>query len=375
MIVVGGGAVGGAVAYFLAREGLAVTLLERGELAGEASGAAAGMLAPIGEAMRGVPDVAARAVQHWGLQSLALFPSLCEELRERSGIDPEYEASGLLRVALSEAEVERLRATWAATPDCDLEWMQAADARAMVPGLTQEVRAALWSPREAHLRSPLLTRSLAGAAYQLGAKIEPGVPVVGLLREGDRVTGVRTARGERSSGAVVVCTGAFAGELGEWLGGGWSPPVVPVRGQIVSLDAPRPPLPSIVWGEPAYLVPKRDGSLIVGATEEQVGFERRVTVDGLEALLRGAPRLMPALSRVGFRAGWAGLRPGSPDGLPGIGPVPGIESLWVAIGHFRNGVLLAPVTGRLVVSGLLGKALPAEAEVFDPARWSDAPGL
>ena len=116
-------------------------------------------------------------------------------------------------------------------------------------------------------------------------------------------------------------------------------------------------------------MPKRDGSVVVGATEERVGFDCRVTTDGVARLLSAAPRLVPALASAGFRRGWAGLRPGSPDGLPGIGRVPGVESLFVAVGHYRNGVLLSPITGRLVADLILGKELPPEACDFDPARW------
>ncbi len=374
VIVVGGGVVGAAVTYFLAREGMGVTLFERGDLACEASGAAAGMLAPIGEAVPQSKVGAARALLHWGLESLAGFPALCEELKERSGIDPEYEPSGVLRVAMGEAEAAALRTACEAFPGLGLVWMGAEEARAAAPGISPRVCAALWSPKESQVRSPLLTRAYAGAALQLGARVETGVSVRGLLRSGDRIAGVLTTQGAHAAGAVVVCTGALAGELGDWLDGAWSPPIVPVRGQILALEPAPPRLRSIVWGELAYLVPKRDGSLVVGTTEERVGFDRRVTVKGLARLARAAPLLVPELDRAGFLGGWAGLRPGSPDGMPGIGPVPGFESLWVAIGHHRNGILLSLVTGGLVAHSMLGKDLPEDAAAFDPARWSTAEG-
>ena len=400
VVVVGGGAVGCAAAWFLAREGVQVTLVERDELAGQASGAAAGMLAPVGEAeyeeeaTRGDASAGAGVTSEgdfgragetgsplvlWGMRSLDSFPELCETLREISGVDPEFEASGLLRLATSESEERRLRAWPARLADCGLEWIDADAARAAAPGIAPDVRGALWSPREAHVRSPLLTQAYAGAARQLGARILTGVPVHGLLRDGDRFVGVRSALGDLRAGNVVVCTGAFSRELGDWLsasggaGGGagsagWAPPVRPIRGQILALDAPRPGFRPILWG-PAYLVPKRDGSLVVGATEEEVGFDRKVTAEGIASLLAAARAMVPGLADCGFRNGWAGLRPGSPDGLPAIGPVPGARGLWVAAGHHRNGVLLSPVTGRLLADALTGKALPPEARVFDPVRW------
>jgi glycine oxidase len=368
VIVVGGGVVGCSVAWHLAREGLDVVLLERSVLAGQASGAAAGMLAPVGEGAVG------SALLRYGLESLARFPSLCEELRELSGVDPEFEPSGILRLAQTGAEERALRAKGAALRSLglDLEWLDEREADSAQPGLAEDLRGALWSPREANLRSPLLVSAYAGAARALGARIVTAAPVVGLQLEGDQVVGVRSAEGSCEAGCVVVATGAWCGDLAEWLPARFGSPVLPiepVRGQIVSLDAPLPPLRTIVWGEGAYLVPKRDGSVVVGATEERVGFDCRVTAEGVGGLLAAATRLVPALREAGFRRSWAGLRPGSPDGLPAIGWLPGVNGLLVAAGHHRTGVLLSPTTGAVVRDLVLGKDAGAAAIAFDPARW------
>jgi glycine oxidase len=368
VIVVGGGVVGCSVAWHLAREGLDVVLLERSVLAGQASGAAAGMLAPVGEGAVG------SALLRYGLESLARFPSLCEELRELSGVDPEFEPSGILRLAQTGAEERALRAKCAALRSLglDLEWLDEREADSAQPGLAEDLRGALWSPREANLRSPLLVSAYAGAARALGARIVTAAPVVGLQLEGDQVVGVRSAEGSCEAGCVVVATGAWCGDLAEWLPARFGSPVLPiepVRGQIVSLDAPLPPLRTIVWGEGAYLVPKRDGSVVVGATEERVGFDCRVTAEGVGGLLAAATRLVPALREAGFRRSWAGLRPGSPDGLPAIGWLPGVNGLLVAAGHHRTGVLLSPTTGAVVRDLVLGKDAGAAAIAFDPARW------
>lgn len=368
-IVVGGGAVGCSVAWHLAREGLRVLLLERGELAAEASGAAAGMLAPVGEAA----DDPADPILVWGLRSLAGFTELCEALRAASGVDPELEPSGLLRLASDDASARRLRAradALGAAHDLGLEWLDARAVHDAEPRLARDVVGGLWSPREAHVRSPLLARAFAGSAAALGARVACGVAVSGLEREGDRVTGVRTGAGVYAAGHVVLCTGAWAGELAGWLGGAFAPPVFPVRGQICSLDAPQPPPRSILWRDSLYLVPKRDGSLVMGATEEDAGFDRRVTAAALAGLLEDARALVPELGGASFRHGWAGLRPATPDRLPLVGAVPGLGSLWLAAGHYRNGVLLSPVTGRLVADLLLGKALPDDAAPFAPERFA-----
>ena len=358
IVVVGGGIIGCAVTWSLAREGISVSLLERDDLATRASGAAAGMLLGIGEGERG------DFFRAWAHRSLALFPALCSELRERSGVDPEFESCGALYVADS-ADAERaLRDKAQRFAGQGAEWLDAGALLDAEPQAAPGLRGALWGPEEAHVRSPLLARAYAAAAAELGARIECGVAVTGLLRRGSRVHGVDTDRGPREAGGVVVCAGA------------WTPatarvplPIEPVRGQIVFVDNARPPLRTIVFGDDVYLVPKRDASVVVGATVERVGFDCRVTADGVARLLDAAKRLAPALAGSRFRTAWAGLRPATPDGLPAVGPAPGCEGLWLAAGHHRNGVLLAPVTGELVADLVLGKAPALDAVSVSPGRW------
>jgi len=359
-VVVGGGVIGAAVAFSLARAGLAVSLLERAGLAGQASSAAAGMLAPFSEGHGAGP------LRRAGLASLALFPALVAELRDASGIDPELVRSGCLRVPADDAEADALRGREDAAHD--VAWLDAGDLARLAPGLAPALRerGALFCAREAHVRSPLLTQAFAGAAAARGARIETGVAARGLLRDGARVCGVATSAGERPAGLVVLCPGSFAAECAAWIGPGARLPVEPVRGQIVALEAPGPR--SIVWGRDAYLVPKRDGSLVVGATVERVGFDSRTTAGGVAALLAAARALLPALEEARFLGASAGLRPDTPDHLPLVGPWPGVPGLVVATGHYRNGVLLAPLTGQLVADGALGKGWGEAA--FDPARFA-----
>jgi glycine oxidase len=362
VIVVGGGVVGCAAAYFLAREGLRVELLERDDIAAHASGAAAGMLAPISEVPTSGPLLSLC------LKSLGMFPGLVGELRERSGVDAEYEQSGLLRIAGSEAEARRLRERLQRLPGHGLQWVGPEDLTEWQPGLADPVHGALFSSREGHVRSPLLTRAFAAAAEASGARVETGLPVLGLLAEAGRVVGVETARGTRRAGWVVLCTGIGTGSCLASVGAERFGPVEPVRGQVVILESSRPGPRSILWRDSLYLVPKRDGSLVVGATEERVGFDCRVTAAGLRRLLADALALLPELEDWSFRAPFAGLRPATPDGLPLVGPVPGLEGLVVAAGHFRNGVLLAPVTASLVSDRVLGKDADPEARAFLPGR-------
>jgi glycine oxidase len=224
-------------------------------------------------------------------------------------------------------------------------------------------------PREAHVRSPLLTRALAAAAVAHGARVETGVAVHGLLRDGARVCGVASSTGDVAAGLVVLCPGSFAASCAAWLGPGAHLPVEPVRGQLVALEpAPASAPRSIVWGPGAYLVPRRDGSLVVGATVERVGFDARPTAGGVAALLAAARALLPALADARFLGAAAGLRPDTPDHLPLVGPWPFASGLVLATGHYRNGVLLAPLTGQWIADGVLGKGWAEPA--FDPARFA-----
>jgi len=365
--IVGGGVVGCASAYFLARAGVRVCLLERASIASEASGAAAGMLAPLAEAESEGPFLRAAT------ESLARFEALSADLHERTGIDPEYRESGIVRVARSEAECASLRRALAQGHALGAEWLDPAELGAAVPGVMEGLRGGLWSPREAHVRSPLLVRAYARAAEQLGATIETGVPVHALRRDGDRITGVETADGPRHAGQVLLCAGAFApGALGDEPALA-SLPIRPVRGQLVIVEAPAPGFAPILWGpDGLYLVPKADGTLVVGATTEDVGFDCRVTAGALRDLLARAAALLPAVAHATFRAAFAGLRPGTADQLPLIGPVPGLPGLAIAAGHYRNGVLLSPLTGAWVADGLTGKGWAEPA--FLPERGQPGAG-
>ncbi|MFK7898649.1 MAG: glycine oxidase ThiO [Myxococcota bacterium] len=362
LIIVGGGVIGVSIAERLSQEGLKVALLEGEALAAGASGAAAGMLAPLGEAHTGGP------LLDLGLQSLALFEGLCARLKDEAGIDPEFERSGLLEVAFDPEEAARLEAkrtqaessagAWPFDPE--LERVDPADLRRAEPALSGDALAGLFSPHEAHLRPPLLVRALAQSARDRGVTFLTGVRAERLLCAGSRISGVETSAGRFEAEQVVVAAGAWSPSLlaasglarpqAEML------PVRPIRGQILQLDAPLPGTRAICWAPGIYTVPKRDGSWVVGATEESVGFDRRVTAEGVATLLERARRLFPELRDASFTRAWAGLRPVSADGLPWVGPWAEVDGLWVAAGHGRNGVLLSAVTSQILGEAILGKS-------------------
>ena len=362
----GGGVIGCAVSYFLARDGADVTLLERGELAGEASGAAAGMLAALSDegGDRGP------SFQKLCLDSQNLYEKILPEL-ESTGVDLRYRRTGVLHVALGRAEAEHLRGRFERQHELapDLRWVEGDALRAEEPEIAPAAVAGYVSPAEHYLDPQRLVLALAEGARRAGALIETEQAVRGFVRRGGRVNFVRTPRRLVAADQVVLAGGPWTAALARRLGG--YIPVRPVRGQMLALAGPATPLRRVIWGENAYLVPRENGLTFVGATVETVGNRKRNTVAAVRKLRAGANALVPGLAFARQPSAWAGLRPGTPDGLPVMGRLPGWENVWVATGHFRNGILLAPITGRIMTVAVLSGRMPAGLETFSPARFAD----
>src|SRR5262245_31872711 len=278
-IVVGGGVIGCATAFELARAGADVVLLERDAIGAHASSAAAGMLAPLAESEGDGP------LLELGVRAQAELVERLPELVALSGLDPQLSRCGALRVADAEGASE-LRATAQRLAAFECAWLDPDELYKREPRLAPGLAGALWAPREACLDAALLTRAFAQAAQRRGASLRPGMAVLGLLRDGDRISGVRTSEGALPSAAVILCTGAWAGGSREWLG--IDLPVEPVKGQMLALESPVPAPGSILWSDAAYLVPRPDGTLRVGATVERAGFDVQPTAAGIEALLTAA---------------------------------------------------------------------------------------
>jgi glycine oxidase len=363
ILVIGGGVIGCAVAYYLAKAGARVTVVERGEIGGEASGAAAGMLTPLGEGRGPGPflDLA--------LASLRLFPPLIQELAGETGIDIQYQATGVLRVAIGPGDIENLRQhfAWQRNVGMPLHWLEAEAVRAVEPKVSPRVRAAILSPEEHQLGPGRLVQAFAAAARRRDACLQPETPVRGFLRRGDRVIGIRTPNASLAADHVVLAAGPWTQALARHLG--VVVPTHPVRGQMLALPALSRPLRHIVWGPQGYLTPKPGAFVWVGATVEDVGFRRRVTRKGLHWLRRVIRSLVPALAYSEIASTWAALRPGNPDGLPILGALPGWENVSVATGHFRNGILLAPITGQLMAQHILEDKTKTDLTPFSPNRF------
>lgn len=362
--IVGGGVIGCAIAYYLEGAGARVAVFEQREVGGEASGSAAGMLAPLADAAEGGPffDLC--------LASLRLFPALTEALRDETGIDIEYLPSGILRVATTEAEEAELRTALRRDPHSilGLEWVDSEALRRLEPRVRPDARGAVYSAQEHQLNASRFTQTLARAAEARGAAFFQGVSVTSFITEGDQVIGLRTSEGTVGADLVVLAAGPWTTSLARRLG--VNLPVRPIRGQMIAFPDFNSPLRHVAWNGNGYLVPKANGFLFAGATVEDVGFRKRTTARGLAWLERMAASLVPSLAYLEVATSWAGLRPGSPDGHPIIGPLPGWRGISVASGHFRNGILLAPITGRLMTQLLLeGRTeIPLEP-LFSPARF------
>ncbi len=363
VIIVGGGVIGCAIAYYLAEAGARVTILERGEVGGEASGASAGILAPLELTVEQGP------LLDLCLASMPFHPSLADTLREETGIDVEYLRSGILRVALSDEDADDLHALVERQQPRDvMQWVDAEALGRLEPRLAA-TRGGVYSPHLHQVNAHRLTQALAQAAVARGAALRQGVAVTGFVTSGSRVTGVRTGEGRMMAGHVILAAGSWTGALGRRLG--VSLPVRPMRGQMLAFADFSSPLRHILLGEDrGYLAPKANGFLFVGATVEDVGFRKNTTARGLAGLRRMAATLVPSLAYAEVASNWAGLRPGSPDDLPVLGPVPGWEGLSVASGHFRKGILLAPITGRLMAQWLTQGRTEMPLEPFSPARFA-----
>jgi glycine oxidase len=356
--VIGGGVIGASIAYHLRKAKADVVLLERGEIGGEASGAAAGMLiAPI-------EDTGHKAFDALRKASLAIYPDLIREVEAASGVDVQYKVPGMIRTACTEAFAKKLRA---ACRKPGFQWVDRDALHELEPSLTTDVLGAAYSESDADLNPGALTNAFAAAAKKRGADIRPRTMVTGFLKDRDRLLGVSTNVGDVLADAVVIAAGPWTAPLGLRLNARLATP--PMRGQMIAFRSKQ--LRHAIWGEDGYLVPKPGGFVFAGATVEDVGFRKTTTARGLAGLRNMASALVPALRTATIASTWAGLRPGSPDGLPIIGRIPGAQNAYVATGHFRNGILLAPITGALVSELVLNGKLDARLRAFGAARFAE----
>ena len=361
-VVVGGGVIGLSCAWRAAQRGARVAVLERDEPAAGAPRVAAGMLAPVGELTFGEPEVLEMT-----RAAARLSPEFVAELEAASGERTGYERLGALHVALDRDEAAQLRRVHDLQRSLELEaeWLAPRRCRELEPGLTPSFNGGVLAAGEAAIDPRALAAALVVALAAAGAEVRTRCEVVDGLYEGERLTGVRTAAGEEiAADAVVLANGAWSGQTA-WLPEHARPPVRPVKGEVLELrtrDGAPAPAERILASERVYLVPRADGRLIVGATVEERGFDTTVTAGGILELLREAYRLLPDVAEMELVGSLAGLRPGTPDNLPIVGPG-AIDGLHLATGHFRNGILLAPLTAEAIAASLAGDPIPTPARL------------
>lgn len=348
IVLIGGGVIGLSIACELATRGASVRVLDQGQLGQESSWAGAGMITPGNPTGAKSPDTRLRA------ESFVLWPDWAARLREESGIDTGFARCGGIELSpeRSASEIAAVAAKFQ-SEGVRAELVGPRELQKLEPHLNPELGDAVHLPDYCQVRNPRLLKALLGACLARGVELSPGSQVVGFERDSQHVTSVRTPTETISAGQFVVCSGAWSQSVLAQVGG--SIQVAPVRGQIVLLEALPLPTRRIIEVGSRYIVPRADGRLLIGSTEEHVGFEKRNTAEAIAELIRFGCELIPSLKSARLERCWSGLRPGSPSGLPYLGRVPSTDNLFVAAGHFRAGLMLSPITAVVMTQLLLGE--------------------
>jgi glycine oxidase len=359
VLIVGGGMVGCAIALGLRDRGLAVTVVDRGEPGREASWAAGGILAPEVEAHGpgAFIDLMRAGVARWR--------PFADELRARSGVDVGYRDDGTLQLAFDDDEAATLaaRARWQRECGLPVETLTPGELARLEPALSPATLAVRYADGH-QIDTRTAIAALVGSCARAGVELVRA-EVRRVRHDHHRVTGIDTDAGPRDAAHVVIAAGAWSSLLdGVPIARG---AITPVRGQMIELRAAAPPVRHVVFGAGGYLVPRADGRVLVGSTEERVGFVKEVTAAGLATLGARAARLCPPLASLPVADHWSGLRPASADALPYIGATP-VAGLWLCSGHFRNGVLLAPLSAEIVVALVTGGTVPVDMTALSPSR-------
>jgi glycine oxidase len=359
--IAGGGVIGGAIALELARAGLRVAVFDRQQPGQEASWASAGILSPAPEN----PGVV--SMVPLGKASMSLYPEFVAQVEEISGASVGFRPKGTLEALFSHDTKAELSTIIALHHGLGLkaEPLCAEDARELEPSLSEEVEAAVLRPEEASVDNRALTSAILGAAKRSGAEIFAGNGAKAIWREGNRCAGLVLQNEKVEANSTIIAAGCFSATIE-----GIAPyaPVRPAKGQMAALRADELKIERVLWSEKIYLVPRNDGRILAGATVEHAGFDKRVTAGGMDRILSAAIDLAPGLANARIEETWAGLRPDSPDHLPILGPTD-LDGLLIATGHFRSGILLTPITARLIREWITEQRVSVDWDRFSPMRF------
>ena len=363
-VIAGGGLIGGAIALELALAGVHVAIFELGEPGREASWASAGILSPAPENPATIPLVPL------GKASMSLYPQFVARVEEISGQQVGFRPKGTVEALFSRDAARELSTHVALHHGWGLraEALSAEDARELEPALSPELEAAVLRPDEASIDNRALTQAVLDAARKSGVEIFPHREVRGVWREKQRCAGLLLENEKVSANWTIIAAGSFSASIA---GVDAYAPVRPAKGQMASLRAERLKIERVLWSDKIYLVPRNDGRILAGASVEYVGFDRNVTAGALATVLSGAIELAPDLAHARVEETWAGLRPDSPDHLPILGPAD-IDGLLIATGHFRSGILLTPITARLIREWVTEQRVSLDCERFSPLRFVEA---
>jgi glycine oxidase len=363
-VIAGGGVIGGASALEIARAGLRVAVFDRQQPGQEASWASAGILSPAPESPGMVTMVPL------GKASLALYPEFVAQVEEISGKKTGFRPKGTLEALFSHDTKAELSTIIALHHGLGLraEPLRPEDARELEPALSEEVEAAVLRPDEASVDNRLLTAAILESARRSGAEIFSENGAKAIWREGNRCAGLILQNEKVEAKWTIIAAGCFSAAID-----GIAPyaPVLPAKGQMVALRADDLKMERVLWSDKIYLVPRNDGRIVAGATVEYAGFDKRTTAGGIEKILSGAIDLAPGLANARIEETWAGLRPDTPDHLPILGPTD-IDGLLMATGHFRSGILLTPITARLISEWITEQRVSVDWDRYSPMRFQDA---
>ncbi|HZS46649.1 MAG TPA: glycine oxidase ThiO [Blastocatellia bacterium] len=352
VIIIGGGLIGCAIARSLAKENLSVMVLDKQQPGLEASRAAAGMLSPQSETDS--PDQFFRLC----MASRDLYSDFAAAISEESGVDVEYRTDGTVVLAFNEDQAQVLvgRAAWQQAEGLNVEVLSAEDACVMSPAITPEIQSALFVPDDHQINNRKLTSAVTIAAARAGAEIRTGHPVDQILSKGNRATGLRVNGQQIECGTIINAAGCWAGLIESVI----RPSTIPVRGQMIALRSSSPIVDHVIHTPGCYIVPRLDGRIIIGSTTEHAGFDKSNTAAGVTGLLSAAVEAVPDFAQLPIDEMWAGLRPGTLDGLPLLGRAEssGVENLIFATGHYKNGILLTPITALLITEMIMGGNIP-----------------